>query len=462
MTNPGEPDMRVITKNGSAIETFGPRAGHGGEGTLLGEFYRLTDGTVIYVLAGEPAPDGAAPAPTPTATPPPASTRRPPRPLQALLDADPERYPTPATQTRPRPAGPGQGNPLETQPGTPADPPHHASVMHETQHLDTPEHLRALSDPSRVAILRRLMARPATITQLGALFDKHPAWIRHHVLQLQHAGLVELAEERKVGGYTEKYYRATAESFTFATMLLPDPGERGLVVVVGSDDPAVHLLAERVRSIPEAPLVFTLATGSLEGLIALRQGVGDAAGCHLLDPETGQYNAPYAQRFFPGRTVSLVTLADREQGLLVAPGNPLRLVARSKTSPTAICVSSIATTGRERASGSTEASSRAASSLTTCGAMILSSRPTTTSPMRSRAAARTPASASAPPPRPRTRLRASVRGALRPRHPLPSDVSSRRCGQSSPNCTSASIKVAVRDLGGYATDHTGDETIVAA
>ena len=108
-------------------------------------------------------------------------------------------------------------------------------------------------------------------------------------------------------------------------MLLPDPGERGLVVIVGSDDPAIHLLAERVRPIPEAPLVFTLATGSLEGLIALRQGLGDAAGCHLLDPESGEYNAPYARRIFPGRTVSLVTLAEREQGLLVAPGNPLRL-----------------------------------------------------------------------------------------------------------------------------------------
>ena len=130
------------------------------------------------------------------------------------------------------------------------------------------------------------MARPATITQLGARFDKHPAWIRHHVLQLQKAGLVELAEQRKVGGYTEKYYKATAESFTVATMLLPDPGERGLVVVVGSDDPAVHLLAERVRRrYPRRRCVFTLATGSLEGLIALRQGLGDAAGCHLLDPE---------------------------------------------------------------------------------------------------------------------------------------------------------------------------------
>jgi molybdate-binding protein len=194
--------------------------------------------------------------------------------------------------------------------------------VHDSRHLSSPEHLRALADPARVTILRRLMTEPATLTQLGRAMDKHAAWIRHHVLRLEHAGLIELAETRKIGGYTEKYYRAIAESFAVATMVLPDPGERGLVVVVGSDDPAVHLLADRIREAPDAPLLFTLATGSLEGLIALRQGVGDAAGCHLLDSETGEYNLPYARRLFPGRKLALVTLAEREQGLIVAPGNP--------------------------------------------------------------------------------------------------------------------------------------------
>jgi len=195
----------------------------------------------------------------------------------------------------------------------------------ETRHLDRPEQLRALSDPARVAILRRLMAAPATLTQLGAALDRHPAWIRHHVKQLEGAGLIELAETRKVGGYTEKYYRATARTFTVTSMIFPDPGERGLVVIVGSDDPALRLLAARAHADPAGPDVFALATGSLEGLIALRQGLGDAAGCHLLDPETGEYNVPYAQRIFPGRRLVLVTLAQREQGLIVGSGNPLGL-----------------------------------------------------------------------------------------------------------------------------------------
>jgi putative molybdopterin biosynthesis protein len=194
-----------------------------------------------------------------------------------------------------------------------------------TAHLDQPEHLRVLGDPSRVAILRALMTAPATLTQLGARMGKHPAWIRHHLKQLERVGLVELAEVRTTRNYTERFYRATAQTFAVNTMILPEPTERGLLVIVGSDDLALDLLAAQVRADRQGPDVLTMAMGSLEGLIALRQGLGNAAGCHLLDVETGEFNVPFARRLFPGRALVLVTLAHREQGLLVAPGNPLGL-----------------------------------------------------------------------------------------------------------------------------------------
>lgn len=195
--------------------------------------------------------------------------------------------------------------------------------MSHTAHLDQPQHLRALSDPSRVAILRALMAAPMTITQLGARFGHHAAWVRHHVLQLERVGLVELAEVRTTRNYTERFYRATSQTFAVNTVILPAPGDDGLLVVVGSDDMALTMLADAVRADPGAPDVLTLPMGSLEGLIALRQGLGHAAGCHLLDAETGEFNGPFARRLFPGRALVLVTLAHREQGLLLAPGNPL-------------------------------------------------------------------------------------------------------------------------------------------
>ncbi|MBK5109013.1 MAG: substrate-binding domain-containing protein, partial [Anaerolineales bacterium] len=68
--------------------------------------------------------------------------------------------------------------------------------------------------------------------------------------------------------------------------------------------------------------IFNFPIGSLDGLIALRQGTCQLAGCHLLDSDTQQYNHPYVKHLFPGQTTQLVTLANRIQGLLFSQGNP--------------------------------------------------------------------------------------------------------------------------------------------
>src|SRR5919107_1340248 len=65
--------------------------------------------------------------------------------------------------------------------------------------------------------------------------------------------------------------------------------------------------------------------------VLLLRGVGEidrtivAAGSHLLDPATGAYTLPYVDRVLAGRDVAVVRLVHREQGLIVAPGNPLGL-----------------------------------------------------------------------------------------------------------------------------------------
>ena len=62
--------------------------------------------------------------------------------------------------------------------------------------------------------------------------------------------------------------------------------------------------------------------GSLDGLLALLHGEVALAGAHILDEETGEYNLPILRRLFPGGQLRAVTLAEREQGLIVARGNP--------------------------------------------------------------------------------------------------------------------------------------------
>ena len=65
--------------------------------------------------------------------------------------------------------------------------------------------------------------------------------------------------------------------------------------------------------------------GSLGGLLALNRGEAHAAGVHLLDEATGEYNVSYVRRYVKGRDVVLVNLAKRIQGLIVPPGNPMGL-----------------------------------------------------------------------------------------------------------------------------------------
>jgi putative molybdopterin biosynthesis protein len=57
-------------------------------------------------------------------------------------------------------------------------------------------------------------------------------------------------------------------------------------------------------------------------MLALQRGETHIAGAHLLDPETGGYNIPDIKRTIPKVPVVLVHLAQREQGILVARGNP--------------------------------------------------------------------------------------------------------------------------------------------
>lgn len=94
------------------------------------------------------------------------------------------------------------------------------------------------------------------------------------------------------------------------------------LMVVGSHDITLDLIADRLpRHAPRLRLSAS-NVGSLAGLLALRDGRSHLGGSHLLDPETGDYNVPYLERYLPDLPVRLVTLAHREQGLLVRPGNP--------------------------------------------------------------------------------------------------------------------------------------------
>ncbi|RRR75137.1 MAG: hypothetical protein EI684_05405 [Candidatus Viridilinea halotolerans] len=68
------------------------------------------------------------------------------------------------------------------------------------------------------------------------------------------------------------------------------------------------------------------------GLRALAHGQAHLAGSHLLDADGQGDNRDAVAHWRPTQPVRLITLIEREQGLLVAHGNPLGLQGGSHAS----------------------------------------------------------------------------------------------------------------------------------
>lgn len=91
-------------------------------------------------------------------------------------------------------------------------------------------------------------------------------------------------------------------------------------ILAGSHDPLLEWALGRSRS-----GLATMTAGSLDGLDALRAAGAMVSALQIVDPDTGDFNVPALQAALPGQDLVAVTWAWRQQGLLVARGNPLRL-----------------------------------------------------------------------------------------------------------------------------------------
>ena len=107
-----------------------------------------------------------------------------------------------------------------------------------------------------------------------------------------------------------------------AELLRPLPAIRNTIVIVGSHDNTLDLLADQLRAGDGALTLSSSHVGSMGGLMAVKRGVCHLAGAHLLDTETGEYNLSYVKRYLPDTPVRLVNLVMRDQGLIIPKGNP--------------------------------------------------------------------------------------------------------------------------------------------
>ena len=84
------------------------------------------------------------------------------------------------------------------------------------------EQLHAIGDPTRWRILGRLLVGPASIQELAQALGAAKGTIGHHVRVLEGAGLIRVAETKRVRGVTEKRYLRVARQFR-----LPETEEDG-------------------------------------------------------------------------------------------------------------------------------------------------------------------------------------------------------------------------------------------
>ncbi len=106
----------------------------------------------------------------------------------------------------------------------------------------------------------------------------------------------------------------------------PNKKTREIIRFSGSHDLAVELLARHLGTLQPKLHLETAFVGSMAGLVALERGEADIAGSHLVDEQTGEFNLPFIRKLMPNERVVVINLMQRTQGLMVAKGNPKKIL----------------------------------------------------------------------------------------------------------------------------------------
>jgi excisionase family DNA binding protein len=113
------------------------------------------------------------------------------------------------------------------------------------------------------------------------------------------------------------------------TINYPDTGnlqpvQQGILILAGSNDPLLDRAISLFNNQSQAPLAVFGNLGSMGGLRALRQNLCHIASSHLLQEDEQEYNFDYAFQELD-LIPAVVNFCRREQGILVAEGNPKKI-----------------------------------------------------------------------------------------------------------------------------------------
>jgi DNA-binding transcriptional ArsR family regulator len=169
--------------------------------------------------------------------------------------------------------------------------------MHDVEVIEDPAAAASALDPMRTRLLTEL-AEPGSAAGLAGRVGIARQKVNYHLRALEAHGLVEVAEERKRGGITERVLRATAATYVVSPAAL---GEAAVDPAQAADRfSARYLIALAGRLVREVGRLSRLA---------------DAAGKRLptltIDTEIGFRSADDRAAFADELTAAVVELAAR-------------------------------------------------------------------------------------------------------------------------------------------------------
>jgi DNA-binding transcriptional ArsR family regulator len=124
------------------------------------------------------------------------------------------------------------------------------------QVIQTPEAAGLLFSPARTRILERL-AEPSSAAGVARQLGLPRQQVTYHLRELEHAGLVELVEERRKGNCLERVVRATAQSFVISPAAL---GKLGTPPEQQDRFSIAYLVSLAARAIREVASIADRAT----------------------------------------------------------------------------------------------------------------------------------------------------------------------------------------------------------
>ncbi len=106
--------------------------------------------------------------------------------------------------------------------------------------------------------------------------------------------------------------------------LLKNEDPKNGIIFIGSNDPLLNFLFSYVKKKNPNFHFGIISSGSLGGLLAFERGECNVTAAHLFDEKTETYNTPFLKKYLTKKYFT-VRLSVREQGLIVAKGNPKRI-----------------------------------------------------------------------------------------------------------------------------------------